>query len=125
MNKQEKLNMQRKELAKMSNILAPLRRSVNQLESEIRIERMQKHIGKYYLYENSSSLDKWDLYVKPISVTSGCRIKVLMAQKAGYMTEIRIEESVGDHLFQKEITKEEFEKGFNAILKEVQEAKSK
>ena len=118
--KQEKLLQQKKYLAKVSGVLEPLRRSVNELESEISKEKMQKYIGKYYLYKNSSgSGAKWNLYVKPIEVINGFQVRVLIAQNAGYMSEIKLEDTSGDHLFQNEITKEEYDKGFNAILNEI------
>ena len=123
--KEQKLIEQKKYLAKVSGVLEPLRKSVNELESEIAMEKMSKYIGKYYLYRNNggSPNHDWNLYVKPISVKNGWQLTVLTAQKADYMAEIKIEDTSGDHLFQKEISKEVFDKGFNEIMMEINNAK--
>lgn len=126
-NKQEQLDDQRKQLARLSVILEPLRKSISQLEDETAIERLKMYIGKYYVYRNSGGVGNksWNLYVKPINVINGWQIRCLCAQKADYMTEIKLEDTSSDFLFQKEITKEEFDKGYNEILNDMKEAYDK
>jgi hypothetical protein len=122
MNKELRLEILRKELAKETEFLSPLRKSINELEHSINCSRYKKYLGKYYIYENGNSMEKWKLYIKVIGISPNKNwpeIDILTAQTYSNAAEIKREATTGDHLFQKEITKKQFDKAYNKIKEEM------
>lgn len=98
--------------------MSPLQEERNKLLREDRIKEDSKRLGKCYVYRNSNGSEFWNLYVKVLGL-SDWGIKVLTIEKTPHHVEISTNNEGGEHLFEKEIKSEVFEREFIKIFGEI------
>src|SRR4030042_1648916 len=118
---QKKIEKQRNE---ENNILRPLRDREYELEQEIFFEENKKYVGKCFKFKNGYDGDrKWFMYFRIIGISKERREFIaILFQKKPNETEIRKCE-YGDWIIKesKEISRKEYDKQHNIILKEMEE----
>lgn len=101
--------------------IQPITNKINKLRDEIAKKIKEKLLGKCFVYRNGCGDENWNLYSKVIDYDSyGVFMLECEKKPSG---EIEISKSscsgFGEHLQEKEISKELFNKKFNEMMEEL------
>jgi len=121
MNKEQKQNLLKLETgySKLENKLRAIRHKIEDVKNkELLPDLKKKFEGKYWKYDNGSGREqRWWLYSFCKEVKGVYSYTFISFETTPYGNEFKIDESVGNHLCQKRITKAEYDREARKFLR--------
>lgn len=114
-----------KQIKEQRDKLHSLENKLDKLLNDQELPKLKaKYTNTYWVYENGyNGQEKWNMYCHCLSVTNHREflVETFQTDSRGEISIHR--QTTGDHLFEKKITKREFETTLNRIIKKVSQFK--
>ncbi len=127
MNEKEELNNLNKQIKVLADAQTPLYNRRNKIQNKIDLEERQSHVGKCFMFINSSSefKTKWNIYYKVLETTSyGFKVLSIETDPKGCFEILIREDSVNFYLNSCfKISIKRFETEFNTVFAKLKKLK--